>query len=95
MRVGNGLDKAEIGPLVSEAARAKVIRLVEDAKAKGATVVCGGKIPDEPAGRLVLRADDPHRRARRIWRSCGRNVSDRSPPIVRVADFDEAIAPCQ
>lgn len=44
-------DKAELGPLVSDAARAKVIRLVEDAKAKGATVVCGGKIPDDqPAG---------------------------------------------
>jgi acyl-CoA reductase-like NAD-dependent aldehyde dehydrogenase len=47
LRIGNGLDKAEIGPLVSEAARAKVIRLVDDAISKGATAVIGGKIPAE------------------------------------------------
>lgn len=51
LRIGNGLDRAEIGPLVSEAARARVIRLVEDAKTKGATVICGGKTPDDqPVG---------------------------------------------
>lgn len=47
LRIGPGLGRSEIGPLVSEAARAKVIRLVEDAKAKGATVVTGGRIPPE------------------------------------------------
>ena len=46
LRIGNGLDRAEIGPLVSEAARAKVMRLVEDARAKGAKVVTGGRIPE-------------------------------------------------
>ncbi len=51
LRIGNGLTKAEIGPLVSEAARAKVIRLVEDAVAKGAKVEIGGRIPpSEPVG---------------------------------------------
>jgi acyl-CoA reductase-like NAD-dependent aldehyde dehydrogenase len=45
LRIGNGLQKAEIGPLVSKAARDKVQRLVADAVAKGAQVVCGGKIP--------------------------------------------------
>ncbi|SMF55673.1 Acyl-CoA reductase [Tistlia consotensis] len=45
LRVGNGLERSEIGPLVSEAARAKVIRLVEDARDKGAAVVTGGRIP--------------------------------------------------
>ncbi len=47
LRIGNGLEKSEIGPLVSEAARAKVIRLVEDAVSKGAEIVTGGCIPDE------------------------------------------------
>lgn len=47
LRIGNGLGKAEIGPLVSEAARERVIRLVEDARAKGATLVCGGRIPPD------------------------------------------------
>lgn len=45
LRIGHGLGRHEIGPMVSEAARAKVIRLVEDARAKGATVVTGGRIP--------------------------------------------------
>lgn len=45
LRIGHGLGRHEIGPLVSEAARAKVIRLVDDARAKGATVVTGGRIP--------------------------------------------------
>ncbi len=45
LRIGNGLDKSEIGPLVSKAARDKVERLVADAIAKGATLVCGGRVP--------------------------------------------------
>ena len=45
LRLGDGLSRAEIGPLVSRAGRDKVVRIVEDAKARGATVVCGGRIP--------------------------------------------------
>lgn len=51
LRIGNGLERSEIGPLVSEAARAKVVRLVDDARAKGAKVITGGRIPpDRPQG---------------------------------------------
>ena len=43
MRGGNGLeDGIAIGPLVNEAAVAKVERQVDDAVARGATVACGG-----------------------------------------------------
>jgi succinate-semialdehyde dehydrogenase/glutarate-semialdehyde dehydrogenase len=46
MRVGSGLeDGVSIGPLVSEAALAKVETQVDDATAKGAEVVCGGQKP--------------------------------------------------
>ena len=45
LRVGDGMQKSEIGPLVSEAARDKVARAVEEAVAQGATVEYGGKIP--------------------------------------------------
>ncbi len=45
LRIGNGLEQSEIGPLVSESARAKVMRLVADAVAKGAGAVCGGFVP--------------------------------------------------
>ena len=46
LRIGPGLEKSEIGPLVNQAARDKVKALVEDAVAQGATLVTGGKIPE-------------------------------------------------
>lgn len=45
LRIGPGLERSEIGPLVSEAARDKVMRLVDAAVAGGATAVCGGRVP--------------------------------------------------
>ncbi len=47
LRIGSGLEKSEIGPLSSKSARDKVERLVADAVAKGAKVVCGGRIPPD------------------------------------------------
>lgn len=47
LRIGPGLEASEIGPLANEAARDKVMRLVADARDKGATVECGGRIPPE------------------------------------------------
>ncbi|WP_075292053.1 aldehyde dehydrogenase family protein [Pararhizobium arenae] len=90
LRIGNGLSKAEIGPLVSEAARDKVIRLVEDAKAKGASVVLGGKIPEsEPVGWFyepTILVDCTADMA--IMREeCFGPVA----AVMRVKDFDEAI----
>jgi acyl-CoA reductase-like NAD-dependent aldehyde dehydrogenase len=45
LRVGDGLGEHEIGPLVSQSARDKVIRLIDDAVARGAKLHCGGRIP--------------------------------------------------
>lgn len=45
LRIGNGMDKSEIGPLVSETARSKVECLVDEAISAGATLVCGGQRP--------------------------------------------------
>ena len=45
LRIGDGFGKSEIGPLVSESAREKVVRIVEDARAKGARIARGGRIP--------------------------------------------------
>ncbi len=47
LRIGPGLEKSEIGPLVSETARDKIIRLVDDAVSKGAKLECGGRIPPQ------------------------------------------------
>lgn len=91
LRVGNGLEKSEIGPLVSQAARDKVMRLVADAVAKGATVACGGMIP-EGAGPgwfyapTILTGCTPDMDI--LHEECFGPVA----AITRVADFDAAIA---
>lgn len=91
LRIGHGLQRSEIGPLVSEAARAKVIRLVDDAVAHGAKVVTGGRIPPgqergwfyEP----TILTHVTHQMA--IMREeCFGPVAS----ICRVANFDQAIA---
>lgn len=46
LRVGNGMGVAEIGPMVSEAARDKVLDWIARARAQGATIALGGGIPD-------------------------------------------------
>lgn len=46
LRIGPGLEKSEIGPMVNQAARDKVKSLVDEAVAQGATLVTGGKIPE-------------------------------------------------
>ncbi|MGB7320207.1 MAG: aldehyde dehydrogenase family protein, partial [Albidovulum sp.] len=91
LRIGNGLEKSEIGPLVSKAARDKVERLIADAVAKGATVVCGGRIPPahqtgwfyEPT---ILTGCTPDMDI--LHQECFGPVV----AIVRVPDFDAAIA---
>ncbi|MFA5096452.1 MAG: aldehyde dehydrogenase family protein [Candidatus Omnitrophota bacterium] len=41
--------ETQMGPLISEAQRKKVLAYVEKAKAEGAQVLCGGRIPPDPA----------------------------------------------
>jgi len=49
LKMGNGLDDGvAVGPLVNAEGRDKVVELVEDAVAKGAKVLTGGKVPDGP-----------------------------------------------
>src|SRR5712672_1567609 len=49
LKMGNGLDDGiNVGPLVNKEGRDKVIELVDDAVAKGAKVLTGGKLPAGP-----------------------------------------------
>ncbi|MER9340965.1 aldehyde dehydrogenase family protein [Mesorhizobium sp. M0601] len=90
LRIGNGLDKTEIGPLVSEAARAKVIRLVDGAIRSGAKAITGGRIPPahnvgwfyEPTILTGITADMAI-----VREECFGPVA----AICRVKDFNEAI----
>lgn len=90
LRIGHGLGVAEIGPLASQAARDKVMRLIEDARARGAHVALGGRIPEglktgwfyEPTI-LTGMTDDMDLMHTEAF---GPVVS-----IIRVKDFDEAL----
>ncbi|MEW9806734.1 aldehyde dehydrogenase [Mesorhizobium sp. ZMM04-5] len=90
LRIGNGMDETEIGPLVSEAARAKVMRLVDDAVASGARAVVGGRIP--PAHNVgwfyeptILTGVTPD------MAICREECFGPVAAICRVGDFDEAV----
>ncbi|MEV4648593.1 aldehyde dehydrogenase [Saccharopolyspora sp. NPDC049357] len=50
LRVGPGTDLAtQVGPLVTFEHRDRVAAMVDRARAEGATVLCGGEAPDDPA----------------------------------------------
>ncbi|MDE0545977.1 aldehyde dehydrogenase family protein [Microbacterium sp. C7(2022)] len=49
LTVGDPLDPTtDVGPLATEAGREDLVELVEDARAKGATILTGGHAPDRP-----------------------------------------------
>jgi succinate-semialdehyde dehydrogenase/glutarate-semialdehyde dehydrogenase len=49
LRVGDPFEPStDVGPLVSQAQRAEVASQVDDARAKGARIECGGEVPDGP-----------------------------------------------
>jgi betaine-aldehyde dehydrogenase len=41
--------ETQMGPLISDSQRKKIIAYIEKAKIEGAKVLCGGKIPQDPA----------------------------------------------
>ncbi len=91
LRIGTGFDRAELGPLVSEAARDKVARIVADALEKGAELVTGGRVPPgrntgwffEPT---ILTGVTPEMAISR------EEVFGPVAAVCRVSDLDEAIA---
>ncbi|MEP9350808.1 aldehyde dehydrogenase [Xanthobacter sp. KR7-225] len=50
LRVGDPFDPAtQVGPVISEKQRQRVLRFVEAGKVEGARLVAGGTVPDDPA----------------------------------------------
>ena len=90
LRIGPGLERSEIGPLVSAAARDKVMALVDEALASGATAVCGGRVPPgfntgwfyEPT---ILTGVTPEMRVMR------EEVFGPVASICKVGSFEEAV----
>jgi succinate-semialdehyde dehydrogenase/glutarate-semialdehyde dehydrogenase len=90
VRVGPGLDDGvQMGPLVNEATRRKVVELVEDARRRGGRVLTGGRIP-ERAGYFyepTVIAGVP-----RDARAFREEIFGPVAPIATFASIDEAVA---
>jgi acyl-CoA reductase-like NAD-dependent aldehyde dehydrogenase len=88
--MGNGLDEGvDQGPLANEMQYDKVLGLLEDAKANGGRVLCGGEAPDGPGYFLpyTLVADVTD----------GMRIVDEEQfgpllPIIKYTDLDDAIS---
>ncbi|HUF72101.1 MAG TPA: aldehyde dehydrogenase family protein [Gammaproteobacteria bacterium] len=88
-RVGSGLDPATtLGPLQNKMQYDKVRELIEDTKASGARILCGGEIPDTPGyfipPTLVTDVSDDSRLV--AEEQFGPVV-----PILKYSDLDDAI----
>jgi acyl-CoA reductase-like NAD-dependent aldehyde dehydrogenase len=89
-KMGNGLEEDTVqGPLANKMQFEKVVSLLEDAKAHGGRVLCGGEVPDGP-GYFVpftIIADV----------AGGTRIVDEEQfgpllPVIRYKDLDDAIA---
>lgn len=49
LRVGPGIDNPDMGPLIAERQRQRVLEYVELGRREGGEVLCGGKAPSDPA----------------------------------------------
>jgi succinate-semialdehyde dehydrogenase/glutarate-semialdehyde dehydrogenase len=88
-KVGDPMsEETNVGPLASQQQQDDVAELVDDAVAKGATVLCGGKVPDGPGfyyPPTVLTGITPDMRVHL------EEVFGPVATVYRVADIDEAI----
>jgi len=88
--VGDPMDEGtDVGPLASEQQRVDIEKLVADAVAQGARVLCGGAAPDRPGfyyPPTVLAGITPGMRVHT------EEVFGPVATLYRVADLDEAIA---
>lgn len=90
LKVGNGLeDEVVIGPLINQAAVEKVQRHIDDAVTRGATVTCGGQVPDaghtffNPTVLSGVTTD---------MTVAGEETFGPLAPVFRFGDIEEAIA---
>jgi succinate-semialdehyde dehydrogenase/glutarate-semialdehyde dehydrogenase len=88
--VGDPLDeKTTVGPLAKEEFVEDLVALVEDARAKGATIVTGGSRPDGPGAYLLPTIVDAVSKGMRLY---DEEAFGPVASVIRVADEIEAIA---
>ncbi len=87
--VGDPMDEdTGIGPLAMRQVRDDVAAQVDDARKRGARVLCGGEVPDRPGWwypPTVVTDLDPQMR---MW---SEEVFGPAASLIRVADYEEAI----
>ena len=89
LAVGDPMDAAtEVGPLVTEVQRQEIAGQVDDAREKGATVVCGGSAPDGPGWYYAPTVLVDLTTEMRVLKE---EVFGPVATIERVADVEEAI----
>ena len=94
MKAGSGFEEGvTIGPLVNEAAVAKVESQIEDAKANGAEVVCGGsRLTDGDLGRGHFFAPTVLNGVTSKMRIYREETFGPVAPVIPCADEQEALA---
>ena len=80
-----------MGPMLSRKDRDRVLGLVEDAKAGGASVVCGGKIPTDKEKGFFLEPTILRDVSREMKLSCN-EIFGPVLPIIKFTDADDEIA---
>lgn len=92
LKVGDGMDETvQVGPLASEAQRARVEEQVAGAVARGARVLCGGRRPDRPGFfyEPTVLVDVPLDCSLMREETFGPVI-----PVVAYDDLDQAVAWC-
>jgi acyl-CoA reductase-like NAD-dependent aldehyde dehydrogenase len=94
IKIGDGLDESnEMGPLINQAAREKVLRYIEIGKQEGARVLTGGAIHDSGAcANGIFFQPTIFDRVKPNMRIAQEEIFGPVLSIIEIASFDEAIA---
>lgn len=94
IKIGNGLDESnEMGPLINQAAREKVLRYIEIGKQEGARLLTGGAIHNSGAcAKGFFFQPTIFDRVKPNMRIAQEEIFGPVLSIIEIASFDEAIA---
>lgn len=80
-----------MGPVMQDRDRQRMLELIEDAKSNGASVVCGGKIPEQPAKGFYLEPTILRDVSQKMKLTCN-EIFGPILPVIKFTDNDDVIA---
>lgn len=89
-RLGWGADECDMGPLISEGERSRVMGLIDRAVQAGARLVCGGQVPDDKQGYYLSPALLTN--CTNDMEICRTEIFGPVMPVITFRTLDEAIA---